>query len=79
MNTPTAAASRTADYIRPDHVIEKGLAPNRTTLMRWVKKGLFPAPVALGPNTLAFRASDILDHENRLRDAAAARFAGKAA
>ena len=30
-----------------------------TTLWRWVKKGDFPAPLKLGANTVAWRASDV--------------------
>jgi prophage regulatory protein len=31
------------------------------TLYRWVKDGTFPAPVKLGPNSVAWRASVVRD------------------
>lgn len=30
-----------------------------TTLWRWVREGLFPTPVKIGPNITAWRAEDI--------------------
>ena len=33
---------------------------SRSTLWRWVRDGKFPPPIALGPNTRAWRESDVL-------------------
>jgi len=30
----------------------------RTTIWRWIKAGLFPAAVTIGPNSIAWRRSD---------------------
>lgn len=30
---------------------------HRSTVWRWIKKGLFPAPEQIGPNTIAWRES----------------------
>ena len=32
---------------------------NRVTLSRWIDKSGFPAPIRLGPNSIAWRAVDI--------------------
>ena len=32
---------------------------SRTTLWRWVRDGRFPSPLELGPNTRAWRESDV--------------------
>ena len=32
---------------------------SRTTLYRWVQEGRFPRPVSLGPNTVAWRESEL--------------------
>jgi prophage regulatory protein len=37
------------------------IVSNRMTLRRWVAEGRFPAPVALGPNTLAWRESEVAE------------------
>ena len=35
------------------------LGVSRTTLYRWMEDGHFPKPIRLGPNTIAWRASDL--------------------
>ena len=40
---------------------------SRVQLWRWVRGGRFPAPVQLGPNSVAFRLEDILAWEARLK------------
>ena len=35
------------------------LRVSRSTLWRWVKQGLFPKPVRLGPKAVRWRESDI--------------------
>jgi excisionase family DNA binding protein len=31
------------------------------TLRRWVRRGLFPAPIRIGPRTVRFRRGDVKD------------------
>ena len=40
---------------------------SRVQLWRWVRDGHFPAPVQLGPNSVAFRRQDILEWEAGLK------------
>ena len=40
---------------------------SRVTLWRWVRDGRLPAPVELGPNSVAFRFQEILESEADLR------------
>ncbi len=35
------------------------LRVSRPTLWEWRSKGLFPAPIKLGPNTIAWREADV--------------------
>lgn len=39
---------------------------SRVQLWRWIRAGRFPAPVVLGPNSVAFRLDDILEWEANL-------------
>lgn len=39
---------------------------SRVTLWRWVKRGILPSPVQLGPNSIAFSLEEIQEHEARL-------------
>ena len=38
------------------------VVPNRVTLSRWIKAGLFPAPIQLGPNSIAWIAEEVDSH-----------------
>ncbi len=40
---------------------------SRVQLWRWVRDGHFPAPVQLGPKSVAFHLQDILEWEAGLR------------
>ena len=46
-------------YFRFRHLKGSGRVPNRTTLRRWVQAGLFPAPVTLGENSIAWRVDEV--------------------
>lgn len=48
----------------------KGLFNNRVTCFRWVKAGLFPAPISLGPNTIGWLSEEV---EHWLEERAAQR------
>lgn len=37
------------------------LKVSRATLWRWCREGTFPAPIRLGRNTVAWRATDVAD------------------
>ena len=44
--------------IRLPQVIEKIQVP-KSTLYKWMKKGLFPKPVVLGIRSVGWRSSDV--------------------
>lgn len=46
-------------YLRFCDLKARGLVNNRTTLARWIRLGLFPRPVQLGPNSIAWPAEEI--------------------
>ncbi|MBI1189018.1 MAG: AlpA family phage regulatory protein [Alphaproteobacteria bacterium] len=58
-------------YLRFADLVERRIVKNRATLCRWQQRHGFPRPVRLGPNTAAFRESDI-EAWLREREAAAA-------
>ena len=39
---------------------------SKVTLWRWVRAGRLPAPVQLGPNSVAFRGQEIRETEDSL-------------
>ncbi len=45
--------------LRYADLVEMGIVSNRTTLYRWIRKGHFPAPIQLGPNSLAWTEPSI--------------------
>jgi prophage regulatory protein len=44
--------------IRPKALAAE-LGIDKSTLWRWVRDGILPSPIALGPNTRAWRREDI--------------------
>lgn len=51
-------------FIRIDKVASTKAAPgrypvSRATIHRWVKQGLFPAPIKLGPKASVWRVADL--------------------
>lgn len=46
-------------YLRFHDLKARRIVNNRVTLGRWVKAGLFPSPVQLGPNTVAWEEDDV--------------------
>lgn len=50
-------------WLRFSDLVDRGIVKNRTTVARWVRSGVLPAPKRLGPNTTAWRLSDILRFE----------------
>lgn len=53
-----------ATYIRMSELASEkgrtGKLPNcANTIWRWVRKGIFPAPVKLGPGTTAWKIEDV--------------------
>ncbi len=46
-------------YLRFDDLKARGIVLNRTTLSRWQRDHDFPRPFRLGPNSVAWRESDI--------------------
>ncbi len=51
--------SNTALFLRQRDLIGTPGAPGLPTLWRWVKLGMFPAPVRLGPNLVAWAKADV--------------------
>ena len=43
-----------------------GIVSNRPTLSRWIKSGRFPAPIQLGPNSVAWIADEVDSHLKQL-------------
>ena len=50
----------------PD-LVEAGYVNNRMTLQRWIERGIFPPPVDLGPNTIAWAVEDLTEYDDRVR------------
>lgn len=46
-------------YVRFEGLVERGYVRNRTTLKRWIEQGLFPKPIKLGPNSIAWAEEDL--------------------
>ena len=51
--------------LRYANLVALGIISNRTTLARWIRAGRFPAPIQLGPNSLAWRESEVIEFLNR--------------
>jgi predicted DNA-binding transcriptional regulator AlpA len=52
-------------------LVENGIVNNRVTLKRAIELHGFPKPIALGPNTIAWRRSEVEEWiESRPREAA---------
>ena len=45
--------------IRFQGLVECNIVKNRVTLQRWINSNGFPKPVRLGPNTVAWKASEV--------------------
>ena len=51
--------TETLKCLRYSDLVELGIFRNRMTVKRWVESGHFPAPIRLGENSIAWRASDV--------------------
>ena len=47
--------------------LEERYGKSRVTLWRWVRKGLLPAPYAVGPNSAGFRVDEIQERDANLQ------------
>jgi prophage regulatory protein len=45
--------------LRYGDLVQRGVVRNRTTLARWQDRNQFPKPIKIGPNTVAWRESDV--------------------
>jgi prophage regulatory protein len=46
-------------FVRAKHLTDDVLSIGRTTLYAWMKAGVFPAPVRLGPKAVGWRVEDV--------------------
>lgn len=46
-------------FVRAKHLMVDVLSIGRTTLYAWIKAGIFPAPVQLGPKAVGWRVEDV--------------------
>ena len=62
---PSDRANTPVDQLlRYPDLVQRGIVNNRTTLNRWIRAGRFPAPLHLGPNTLAWREAEVEEFLN---------------
>ena len=52
--------ANTLKLLRYRDLVALGVVFNRTTLQRWLAWQLFPQPIRIGPNTVAWREADVL-------------------
>jgi len=45
--------------VRYPDLVDRKIVNNRMTLARWIRSYGFPKPIRLGPNTIAWEASEI--------------------
>ena len=55
-------------YHRFDDLVQAGRVNNRMTLKRHIDAGLFPPPVNLGPNTVAWFETDLEEFDRRVME-----------
>jgi predicted DNA-binding transcriptional regulator AlpA len=54
-----SAAMARKRYVKYNDLEAQGIVPNRMTLGRWIAENEFPAPVELGPNSVAWIADEV--------------------
>lgn len=54
-------------WLKYKDLVERGLFTNRVTLNRWVKRGIFPAPIRLSEFTVAWPLDEVLRWEESKR------------
>jgi hypothetical protein len=59
LTTPPAHPAKGEVFIPYDRLADHGIRYTRVHLRRLIARGLFPAPVMLSPNRLAWRLSDL--------------------
>ena len=55
----TTPRSSDLRVLRYSDLVALGIVNNRVTLSRWVRSGRFPRPLRLGPNSIAWRATEV--------------------
>jgi prophage regulatory protein len=66
--------------VRGYRALEERVGKSRVQIWRDIRRGLFPAPIELGPNSIAWFEDEIASHlESRPRRTYAASPGGKAA
>ncbi|WP_376747689.1 helix-turn-helix transcriptional regulator [Comamonas jiangduensis] len=64
MNTATTLPAKPETMLREKQILAAFAPVNRVTWWRWVKKGIAPKPVAIGPGVRAWRESEIIAWQN---------------
>lgn len=60
--------SKPLELLRFSDLVKLRIVSNRQTLRRWVSAGIFPRPIQLGPNAVAWKATEVEDFlESRKR------------
>lgn len=60
LNTPEFLEdSELVEVLLPLNKVLQVIPAGRSTIYEWISKGLFPAPVRIGPRRVAWRQSDI--------------------
>lgn len=54
-------------FSRFNDLVRAGYLKNRMTLHRWIERGIFPPPVDLGPNTIAWAYDDLAEYDDRVK------------
>ena len=47
--------------------LEERYDKSRTTIWRWVRKGILPAPYEVGPNSAGFSVPEIIERDAKLK------------
>ena len=59
MDSADDSPDGSSEVLLPLEEVLRRTACKRSTLYRWIKKGLFPASVKLGPRRVAWRKSEV--------------------
>ena len=72
MDSKIGSPRDSSEELLPLHELLRRTGCRRSTIYAWIQRGLFPAPVRLGPRRVAWRKSEV-DHWIATRARAAGR------